>query len=173
MHAEQQPRSSDNPNARQARRRTRFRLRSLFFLTAVVAVAFAAYHGWQIRNRPLTWHPFTQTTLDSHLAEGRTVLVVFYSHWKPRPLWRVEKPETRQTIRRLNPATLVANGWQRPGNAQDMTQALENLGVDWSTAPIVVIYRPNTAPEIIAGRGEYTENKLADRVIRALKKPSE
>lgn len=161
------------PDPKPKRRWCQFSLRTLLVLTAVISLGLATHQWWQFRNRPLEWHPFTQATLDSHLADGQTVLVVFYSHWKPRPLWRTETQEVRLAIRRLRIATLVGNGWDGPGNPHDMALALEALGVDWSATPIVVMYRPDSDPAIVAGRTEYTDNTVAECVMRALKAPRE
>ena len=84
----------------------KFTIRALLLLMLVSAAATALWHRAQVyrQNRmaakatPLNWQNFDQTMIDKILSDGKPVLVVYYSHWKDRPLWRLDTEEVRLAI---------------------------------------------------------------------------
>ena len=71
-----------------------------------VALPFGAFQRhWTLQrdreaiaSTPLEWQPFNWNRLNAMLDKGKPVLVVYFSHWKDRPLWRLDTKEVRLAI---------------------------------------------------------------------------
>lgn len=152
--------------------RFQFRLRSLFIVTTLLAIILGGVRGWQDSQRPVQWQPFSQDALDSHLNKGHPVVVAYYSHWKPRPLWSIaDAPGMRHVVRRDRILVLDANQWcVEKGRGSQIRDSLRSLGRDPSER-VVVIYRPNAVPVILPDRN--VADDIGDRVLRELVSPKE
>lgn len=144
------------------------RVRSFFIAISLIAITLGGVYWWQLAHRSLVWQRFSQSALDAHLAEDRTVLVVYYSHWKPRPLWRIETPDARFTIRRKHIVPMVANRWAIVAQPDEIDTCLQALGCTHNDMPLAVIYRPNADPKIIRWS---PDDSFAANTLGELKNP--
>jgi len=97
-------------------------------------------------------------------------MVVFYSHHKARPLWRLDTRKVRTAIRRHGLVTMEANAQTNLGHSKykKMGRALQLLGMNWEATPLVVLYRPCGSPLIVANRQDYNRGVWTATVLDVL-----
>ena len=95
----------------------RFSLRSLCLLVVVAAIGTTVSHRYYVahqkrelaRSTPLEWLQFNQKSINEKLSSGQPVLVMYYGHWKDRPLRRLDTEEMRLALFDKNIATFSGN----------------------------------------------------------------
>jgi hypothetical protein len=118
-------------------------------VVAAVGTAIVHRHYVTQRNRelakstPLNWLPFNQELIDEKLSSGQSVLVMYYSHWKDRPLWRLDTEPMRLALFDKNIEIFSGNGHNDFLGEQKIDQARSKIeppdGESWFGA----IYYPD------------------------------
>ena len=152
--------------------RLQFSLRSLLLIVIVTSLAVGLYairSNWirrqqEMRETPLEWPPFTQQLLDETLENGQPALVVYYSHWKSRPLWRIENPDFRYLVRKQNILTIDGNAHMDHITGGEIRTEKARLRKPTNGSVFVAIYRPGVETTIFEG---YPD-KLNENAVRIL-----
>ena len=154
--------------------RFQFTLRSFLLViiisSVVIGLFIAIKQRRAMRETPLEWQPFTQPLLNESLEKGQSAIVVYYSHWKSRPLWRIENPAFRQLVREQNIIPIDGNAhydnFHLDSSLNGQIHAeIERLNLPTNDSVFVAIYRPGKTPVIFYG---YPD-KLNENAIRALR----
>ena len=149
-----------------------YSLRTLCLSLLACSIAMGVYQ-WRrstvvarekARVTPIEWTPFTQKRLEESISDGRPVLVVYYAHWKPRPLWRIETEEFRILLHNQRMLAVDGNYWTNFPVKDEIVGAIQKLGMPTDGTIFGVIYKPDEEPTIFDG---YPD-KLNENAINAL-----
>jgi thiol:disulfide interchange protein DsbD len=114
----------------------------------------------------LPWRPFSRATLESLLAERKTVLVDFTADWcltcKTLEALVLNTPEIRKAVEANGIVPLVAD-WT--DGEPEVTQMLERLGS--KQVPTLAIFPAETPNRPIVLRDGYTQQRLLDALEEA------
>ena len=118
----------------------RFSLRSLCLLVVVAAIGTAVRHRYYVahqkrelaRSTPLEWLQFNQKLINEKLSNGQPVLVMYYGHWKDRPLRRLDTEEMRLALFDKNIATF-------PGNSHGPTLLVKNIATISESSHLITL----------------------------------
>ena len=156
----------------QSRSPRQFSLRSLCVLVTLAAALLGVYQ-WRhaiavarqtARVTPLAWEPFSRQALDDSLSQGQPVLVVYYAHWKPRPIWRIESEELRVELHNQKMIVMDGNYMDDFFETDGVRAAMQELKPSTDATIFGAIYRPNAEPVIFEG---YPD-RLGENAIDAL-----
>ena len=148
-----------------------FSVKSLCVLLICLSIGFAFYNRQQTlyqarelaRTSPLNWKPFSKHLLEEMLSNDKRVLVVFYGHWKRRPVLRLDTEEFRLAVHDNQIELLEGNLHYDILDNSGTLESMKKISRSADSTPFGAIYYPNSIVdtfEWIPNAEEYAANAV-------------